>query len=816
MTKSTKFLLSILILFIFLTLAIFWPIFFGKVNLNGNLLVSFYVLYGENLPYKNIVGLDQLRLYFPNYSLVIEEIKNFNLPQWNPYIFAGNLNLASLQSAVFYPLNVFSLILPHVEFWHLLRISPSILGSFFTFLFLRNLRISKLAALFGSIIFGFSPFIITWGEEQVNTPHTIIWLPLILFCIDKLVQSRPKPSFFNEAYFSLIAISIAFSVFAGFIQTTIYLVIFSLFYAVFRVGIGKKNIWAFCKILAAFLVGIALSAIQLVPTAQLYFDSARSTVNLKEVLFNFLLPIESILTLFAPDLFGNPVTWNFFRRGLATYYEGIMFIGVPTIIFAFYIIFEKRKEKLVQFLAIAGLLALFFTLALPTSKFFISLPIPFLSTSITNRLLFIPTFSLAVLASLGIDYWISTKDKKIFKYILAVATIYTFIILYLLGVKFLRFPYFHSGVFSTTETLRISFRNLALPILVFGVTSFSILIVTFKILKVSRSKVALLVIFITYLHFFLFAQKYFSFSDRKNVFPELSVLNFIKENQGVYRSWGVGKAYFENNFATQYRIFWPEGYNSLNIRSYAEFTYLMQGAKLDDFVFRADAGLGHGKTEELIPDPNRRKLIDLVGVKYVIASTNGSQIMEANNFRKVFTSSQDDLGFAVFENLEVMPRAFLASNYEGPPQVASFGKNDKQIKEERRKLIPQKLLSDSFDFRNVLILEEPSPISAQFGEGNAEILSYKPQEVIIKTKSNRPKLLFLSDNYYPGWKATVDGDETEILRANYTFRAVPLTAGDHEVRFYYDSEVFKVGAAISILSFLGLGFLTLRRNRRAG
>ena len=138
MTKSTKFLLSILILFIFLTLAIFWPIFFGKVNLNGNLLVSFYALYGENLPYKNIVGLDQLRLYFPNYSLVIEEIKNFNLPQWNPYIFAGNLNLASLQSAVFYPLNVFSLIFSRIEFWHLLRISPSILGSLFTFLFLRN------------------------------------------------------------------------------------------------------------------------------------------------------------------------------------------------------------------------------------------------------------------------------------------------------------------------------------------------------------------------------------------------------------------------------------------------------------------------------------------------------------------------------------------------------------------------------------------------------------------------------------------------------------------------------------------------------
>src|SRR3989338_8423163 len=146
---------SIFILFTLLSFSLFWPVFLGKVNLNGNLLVSFYRLYGENLPYKP-TGWDQLRIYFPFYKITFDQFKNFNPPLWNSYAFSGHPHLAVFQSAVFYPLNIFGLILPQIEFWHLLRITPMILASFFMFLFLKNLRLSMLAAIFGSLTFGFS------------------------------------------------------------------------------------------------------------------------------------------------------------------------------------------------------------------------------------------------------------------------------------------------------------------------------------------------------------------------------------------------------------------------------------------------------------------------------------------------------------------------------------------------------------------------------------------------------------------------------------------------------------------------------------
>jgi len=82
----------------------------------------------------------------------------------------------------------------------------------------------------------------------------------------------------------------------------------------------------------------------------------------------------------------------------------------------------------------------------------------------------------------------------------------------------------------------------------------------------------------------------------------------------------------------------------------------------------------------------------------------------------------------------------------------------------------------------------------------------------VRTSSDQPKLLFLSDNFYPGWKAKVDGDETEILRADYTFRAVPLAPGEHTVRFYYDSNIFNLAVLITVLGLIGIILVILKRD----
>ncbi len=810
MAKDSKHLFLIFGLFTLLSCLIFWPVFLGKVNLNGNLLVSFYAPYGQNLPFKN-TGWDQLRIYFPFYRVTLDAMRHGQFALWSPWAFSGHPHLADFQSAVLYPLNVFGFFLPQIEFWHLLRITPTILGSFFMYMYLRNQKLSDIAAIFGAIIFGFSPFILTWGEEVVMSVHSIIWLPLILFAIDRYLASTAKK------FLVVIALSVGASLFGGYMQTSIYLLIFVFSYLIFRFwevfsvhlrgvhGRVLAHIGGVTRILGSIALGMGLAAAQLFPSAQLFFMSARSSINLKQTLYDFLLPLRSLLTYLVPDFFGHPATGNFFRGGAAQYYEGILFVGVAVLIFALFAIFWARN-RLVIFMSVIGVIALSSTLNLPTSRLFLSLPIPFLSTSIANRILFVPALCLAVIGAIGFEKWLFAGGRKIIWVIGLMGVVYFALAAYVFGARYFGLPFYEVAKFMPQANALVALHNMAIPAGVFLISAG--LIVCGVLRPKWRQKAAILIIVIACLQIFYFATKYFSFTDRGNVFPASPILSFIGDHQGIYRTWGVGRAAVEDNFLSQYSIYSPDGYDSLNNRSYGEFTYAMQGNMLSDYMFRADAGIGLGDAASLLDNPNRRKLIDLVGIKYVVGDLKDSQVLENNNYIKVFESGK----YGVFENKQVIPRAFLASNYEGPPDVMFPDKMPNDVREkERRKLLIGKLLSDDFRFREELILEKPSPISAQFGLGDVQVISYKPQEVIIKTKSDVPKLLFLSDNYYPGWRATVDSDQTEILRADYTFRAVSLTAGEHTVRFYFDSDAFKLGLFISGLSLVTLLFLLKSR-----
>jgi uncharacterized membrane protein YfhO len=63
-------------------------------------------------------------------------------------------------------------------------------------------------------------------------------------------------------------------------------------------------------------------------------------------------------------------------------------------------------------------------------------------------------------------------------------------------------------------------------------------------------------------------------------------------------------------------------------------------------------------------------------------------------------------------------------------------------------------------------------------------------------------MLFVSDLFYPGWKAYLDGKKTNIYTANYAFRAIEVPVGKHEVKFVYRPDSFNTGLKITGFSFL--------------
>jgi hypothetical protein len=86
--------------------------------------------------------------------------------------------------------------------------------------------------------------------------------------------------------------------------------------------------------------------------------------------------------------------------------------------------------------------------------------------------------------------------------------------------------------------------------------------------------------------------------------------------------------------------------------------------------------------------------------------------------------------------------------------------------------------------------------------GEATIFNYTADYVRIGVNAARPGLLVLSDAYYPGWEATVDGEPAEIVRANALFRGVFVPEGQSEVEFHYRPLSVRGGLLISILGLL--------------
>ena len=133
-----------------------------------------------------------------------------------------------------------------------------------------------------------------------------------------------------------------------------------------------------------------------------------------------------------------------------------------------------------------------------------------------------------------------------------------------------------------------------------------------------------------------------------------------------------------------------------------------------------------------------------------------------------------------------------------------------RVQEEDEKKILESLKDDSFDLRRKIILEEdvPDKIKSKLKNvkeddlSHAKITKYDVNRVEIVADMKSPGFLVLSDTYYPGWKAYVNGKQKKIFIADYTLRAVFLDKGRHIVEFVYEPLLFKLGSWISILTFI--------------
>jgi hypothetical protein len=142
----------------------------------------------------------------------------------------------------------------------------------------------------------------------------------------------------------------------------------------------------------------------------------------------------------------------------------------------------------------------------------------------------------------------------------------------------------------------------------------------------------------------------------------------------------------------------------------------------------------------------------------------------------------------IYENLTVLPRTFIVDRAQ---MVVSDG--------EALSL----LQSPSFDPASevVLVSAEMEGLVPGTGRSEAKIVSYLPERVEIETSLESAGYLVLTDSYYPGWEAKVDGTPVSIERADLYFRAVHLEPGEHQVVFSYTPSSLRTGLGIGVAAW---------------
>jgi hypothetical protein len=161
----------------------------------------------------------------------------------------------------------------------------------------------------------------------------------------------------------------------------------------------------------------------------------------------------------------------------------------------------------------------------------------------------------------------------------------------------------------------------------------------------------------------------------------------------------------------------------------------------------------------------------------------------------------------VLENRRVLPRVWLTSATERLAAPAVLGAVESGLLPDGR----------AFDPAAVALVEDGPQLGAGSADPDAQaaIVEYTPTRIVLQSHAGAPAFLVLSEIFFPGWQASVDGAPTPIWRTDYVLRGLAVPAGTHRIELVYAPRSVRIGAAISALAFSALAAVAVAQRRRA-
>lgn len=776
--NKIKNIIPILIL-IGIMVVVFFPYFLGYADLHTGLIYTDLWLF--NYPLKEF------------YRQMLLQGK---LPFWTSLIGNGYPVFAEGQVGALYPLNLlFYKLFPTLIAYNINLFTHFSMAEIFTYVFARNtLKLSKKASLLSSFCYPFSGYFVL-HTHQINIDIVITYLPIAFFLAERMTRSIIK-------YFPLLSLVFALQILAGHMEMFYYSTVLTFGFMLLTIlftpqvkgdhsgsplhqklgmregktgmteGGAYRLLFPILGFVAALILAVGVTFVQLYPMYELNGLSQRSTGLEVDEAMQSRWPIKSLSNLIFPNIqqIYQP-NIGYTGQGVeeASLTEVYIYIGALAFLLAIFSILTNRNRFSVIFsiLLIFTLIYAFgnytqlFTIlwqTIPGLKFF----------RYPSKIAFFVTFSLSVLAGMGLDTLKTNSKLQI--------TNYKWLGYAIMGISLADLLYFN--VFGTRKLVKGS-EWLKPP----------------PAAEYLKDKLRLPYEARLYSH----GTNNMDYNRARDPEIQKTIQNLLPRDFNML--YGI-----PNN--REWVVFFIETQTGMN-----------QEKTILDF-----------ENKRLLIGEAYKKSLAMQSVKYLISDVpiydkDYKEIMFFPFFGDVdhefYVAGADggtnlvkipSQGAHLYESDLYYPRAFFVTDFE-------------VMQDDKTHKLQKYILSDSFDPKVKVVLEkEPINIDSRLrgndrsGSGNdtgvniskAEIIRDEQNSIEIQVEAENNGYLLLTDTYYPGWKAYVDGKETEILKANYAFRAVFINLGKHQVVMKYEPVNWKMAVKISVGSLILLVILTGR------
>lgn len=748
--------------------------------------------------------------FVPWRSFAWQALLSGELPLWNPYSGMGAPLAANLQSALFYPPNWLGLGLAAVAgvegvAWGnglLVALHLAWAGLGMAWL-VRRLGLSAFSQVAAGMAFALSGYLVgRAGFFSINA--SAAWLPwVVLYCTPAAPTSNPG---WRGRDALKLALAIAMQILGGHAQTTWYTLLLA---AVWTCAWGWRSGWrraatAVLRLGVASLFGALIAAVQLLPTAEYMLQSQRSGGLEYQLATTYSYWPWRLLTLFAPDMFGSPVTGDYW--GYGNYWEDHLYIGVLPLFLALGALLSlgRRRKEAVAALPERWLVALLAGLAVVAMLMALgdNIPLyPWLYANIPTfdffqaptRFSIIAEFSLALLAGLGAQAWRPPKGRGLYWTRLGTAGAFAITLGSGLAWAFL-------GAVSPTFIRALA--KAGMWACASGVLALSMPFTLEGDLQESGASggAALLRRGWKWLVLAFIAADLLVASWGLN--PSRPLKDFLLPEVEITRL-GAGvdgnRLYLpeEDEYALRYQRFFR----------FDTFALDEPGSRLSEvmlpnlnLLYRVPSANNY---DPLLPARYNRFMAVL---EQLGAAGEGDKLIKLLNLAGIGVVERKSESTAAGVSFVAVPGS---QRLRWVPCARQVGSGEEAL---------GSLVEAKFDLDAVVLLEGEPQGSPEKDCGNAagsapapgaeiRIESERADRVSVRVEAPFDGWVVLADTWYPGWKAYVDGVKTEIRRANYLFRAVPLAAGEHQLVFVYQPASFYTGALLSMLGLVMMGFL---------